>query len=181
MATSKRERIWNAKYPLPTTHLLYICIPHCTSTHHDIYIPHPTSHISYTFASHIAHLHGITSPSHMPHPATSASHIQCPRTPVALCKDTSEKQKKTMPPWHLNVCLYPPPLAQARPRSQKSRQNDGSRPTPCLDKAVHAGDTCASKAHAGLEPYTKRGTMHKQLAKCSACTCSLSGASGAVE
>ena len=33
---------------------------------------------------------------------------------------------------------YPPPLAQARPRSQKSGQNGGSTPTPCLDKAVHA-------------------------------------------
>ena len=36
----------------------------------------------------------------------------------------------------------PPPLAQARPRSQKSGQNGGSTPTPCLDKAVHAHDTC---------------------------------------
>ena len=78
--------------------------------------------------------------------------------------------------------LYiPPPLAQARPRSQKSGQNGGSTPTPCLDKAVHARDTCDSKAHAGLEPYTKRGTMHKQLTKYSACPYSLSGASGAVE
>ena len=42
--------------------------------------------------------------------------------------------------------LYPPPLAQARPRSQKSGQNGGSTPTPCLDKAVHARDTCDSHA-----------------------------------
>ena len=32
----------------------------------------------------------------------------------------------------------PPPLAQAQPRSQKSRQNNGSTPTPCLDRAMHA-------------------------------------------
>ena len=39
----------------------------------------------------------------------------------------------------------PPPLAQARPRSQKSGQNGGSTPDPCLDKAVHARDTCDSQ------------------------------------
>ena len=39
----------------------------------------------------------------------------------------------------------PPPLAQARPRSQKSGQNGGSTPTPCLDKAVHARETCDSQ------------------------------------
>ena len=49
------------------------------------------------------------------------------------------------------ICLQgqcdksPPPLAQARPRSQKSGQNGGSTPTPCLDKAVHARDTCDSQ------------------------------------
>ena len=41
--------------------------------------------------------------------------------------------------------IVPPPLAQARPRSQKSGQNGGSTPTPCLDKAVHARDTCDSQ------------------------------------
>ena len=41
--------------------------------------------------------------------------------------------------------VYPPPLAQARLRSQNSGQNGGSTPTPCLDKAVHARDTCDSK------------------------------------
>ena len=35
----------------------------------------------------------------------------------------------------------PPPLAQARPRSQKSKQNSGSMPIPCLDKPVLACDT----------------------------------------
>ena len=44
-----------------------------------------------------------------------------------------------------NERLVPPPLAQARPRSQKSGQNGGSTPTPCLDKAVHARDTCDSQ------------------------------------
>ena len=39
----------------------------------------------------------------------------------------------------------PPPLAQARPRSQQSGQNGSSTPTPCLDKAVHARDTCDSQ------------------------------------
>ena len=34
--------------------------------------------------------------------------------------------------------ILPPPLAHARPRSQKSGQNGGSTPTPCLDKVVHA-------------------------------------------
>ena len=33
------------------------------------------------------------------------------------------------------------PLAQAWPRSQKSRQNSGSTPTPCLDRPVLARDT----------------------------------------
>ena len=57
------------------------------------------------------------------------------------------------------VCeLYPPPpLAQARPRSQKSGQNGGSTPTRRLDKAVHAHDTRDTKACAGLQPYTKHG------------------------
>ena len=41
--------------------------------------------------------------------------------------------------------MVPPPLAQARPRSQKSGENGGSTPTPCLDKAVHARDTCDSQ------------------------------------
>ena len=42
---------------------------------------------------------------------------------------------------------YPPPFAQARPRSQKSRQNSGSTPTPVrLDKPVHARGTHNSKA-----------------------------------
>ena len=69
----------------------------------------------------------------------------------------------------------PLPLAQPRPQSQKSGQNGGSTPTACLDKAVPAHDTCDSKAHAGHEPYTKRGTMHKQLSKYSACPYLLSG------
>ena len=47
--------------------------------------------------------------------------------------------------WKKWCHTYPPPLAQARPRSQKSGQNGGSTPTPCLDKAVHARDTCDSK------------------------------------
>ena len=51
---------------------------------------------------------------------------------------------------------YPPPLAEARPRSEKSRQNNGSTPTPCLDKAMHACDTHNRKARAGLKPYTAR-------------------------
>ena len=41
--------------------------------------------------------------------------------------------------------IPPPPLAQARPRSQKSGENGGSTPTPCLDKAVHVRDTCDSQ------------------------------------
>ena len=39
----------------------------------------------------------------------------------------------------------PPPLAQARPRSQKTRQNSGSTPTPCLNKAVLACGTYDGK------------------------------------
>ena len=39
------------------------------------------------------------------------------------------------------AAVPPPPLAQARPRSQKSGQNGGSTPAQCLDKAVHAHDT----------------------------------------
>ena len=46
----------------------------------------------------------------------------------------------------ISILRYPPPpLAQARPRSQKSGQNGGSTPTPCLDKVVHARDTRDSK------------------------------------
>ena len=38
-----------------------------------------------------------------------------------------------------SICVLPrPPPAQARPRSQKTRQNSGSTPTPCLDKTVPA-------------------------------------------
>ena len=66
------------------------------------------------------------------------------------------------------VQLTPIPPGQARPRSQKSRQENGSTPTPCLDKAVHARDTHKRKARAGLKPYTKHCTMHKQLFKYSA-------------
>ena len=40
----------------------------------------------------------------------------------------------------------PPPLEQARPRSQKSGQTSGSTPTPCLDKPVLTRDTHDSKA-----------------------------------
>ena len=56
--------------------------------------------------------------------------------------------------WRDPLCTPPPmwgcvvtplPLAQARSRSQKSGQNGGSTPTPCLDKAVHARDTRDSK------------------------------------
>ena len=46
----------------------------------------------------------------------------------------------------MHPCIHlPPPLAQARPRSQKSGQNGGSTPTPCLDNAVHVRDTCDSQ------------------------------------
>ena len=60
------------------------------------------------------------------------------------------------PMWsiHGQIPVTTPPLAQARPRSQKSGQNGSSTPTPCLDKAVHARDTCDSKARAGLEPHS---------------------------
>ena len=47
--------------------------------------------------------------------------------------------------WKKPQFSTPPPLAQARPRSQQSGQNGGSTPTPCLDKAVHARDTCDSQ------------------------------------
>jgi hypothetical protein len=47
---------------------------------------------------------------------------------------------------HMKYCAaYPPPLAQARPRSPKSGQNGGSTPNPCLDKAVHARNMHDSK------------------------------------
>ena len=67
-----------------------------------------------------------------------------------------EKHTKRVQNVHYNRCFGvagghnttntpPPPLAQARPRSQKSGENGGSTPTPCLDKAVHACDTCDSQ------------------------------------
>ena len=52
----------------------------------------------------------------------------------------------TQPSFKSLLGKVPPlPLTQARPRSQKSGQNGGSTPTPCLDKAVHARDTRGSK------------------------------------
>jgi len=54
-----------------------------------------------------------------------------------------------------------PPLAQARPRSQKSRQNSGSTHTLCLDKPVLARDAHNSKAPVYLRPYITHGTMHR--------------------
>ena len=46
------------------------------------------------------------------------------------------------------VIAHPPPplLVQARPQYEKSRQNNASMPTPCLDKPVLARDTHNSKA-----------------------------------
>ena len=59
----------------------------------------------------------------------------------------------------------PPPIAQPRPRFQKSRQNNGSTPTPCFDKPVLVRDTHGIKARVDLKPYKKHGTMHKQHPK----------------
>ena len=67
---------------------------------------------------------------------------------------------------------------QARPRSQKSRQNSVSTPTPGLDKPVLVRDAHDSKAHVHVKTYAKHGTMHRQHPTISACP---HGASGAVE
>ena len=67
----------------------------------------------------------------------------------------------------------PLPLAQARPRSQKSGQNGGSTPTPCLDKAVHARDTRGSKRVG--EPLDGDGEglrMGNTLSKAALCSIS---------
>ena len=50
--------------------------------------------------------------------------------------------------------------AQARLRSQKSRQNNCSTPNPCLDKALHARVTHNPKARAGLKPCTASYNAH---------------------
>ena len=63
----------------------------------------------------------------------------------------------------------PPPPCASRAAVPKVKSNGGSTPTQCLDKVVHACDTHDSKASAGLEPYTKHGTVHKQLSKYFAC------------
>ena len=47
---------------------------------------------------------------------------------------------------HWKAAHVPPPLAQAQPRSKRSRQNCGSTPTPCFDKPMLARDTHDSKA-----------------------------------
>ena len=75
---------------------------------------------------------------------------RCPVHPLPVASQTtSERHQQTwphaVPGNETNAGHYPPPLAQARPRSQKSGQNGGSTPTPCLDKAVHARDTCDSQ------------------------------------
>ena len=54
-----------------------------------------------------------------------------------------------------DIAYIPPPVAQAWPRSQKSRQNNDSTPTTCVDKAVHVRDTHDRKAHTRLNPYTE--------------------------
>ena len=64
---------------------------------------------------------------------------QCTRNHYPTEPRTNPRSKSQFVPFN------PPPLAQARPRSQKSGQNGGSTPTPCLDKAVHARDTCDSQ------------------------------------
>jgi hypothetical protein len=74
----------------------------------------------------------------------------------------------------------PPPLAQARPRSQKSGQNGGSTPTLCLDKTVHAHNTRDSKGvgspQVGMARGREWGTALYQKRHCaqypshSACT-----------
>ena len=94
--------------------------------------------------------------------------------------NSSVADRPGLEPAFCGVCVWgvPPPLAQGRPRSQKSGQNGGSTSTPSLDKAVHARNTRESKARTGL---TKHDTMHKQLSNYSACPYSLSGASDAME
>ena len=75
----------------------------------------------------------------------------------------------------------PPPLAQARPQSQKSRQDSGSTLTPYLDKPVLARDTHDSKARhmtampgiamsRGVLKRKKKGVPERQLCKRTACS-----------
>ena len=47
------------------------------------------------------------------------------------------------------------PLAQAQPQSQKSGQQSGSTPTPCLHKPMFVCDTCDSEARTYPKPYKK--------------------------
>ena len=68
----------------------------------------------------------------------------------------------------------PPPLAQARPWSQKSGQNGGSTPTPCLDKAVHARDTRDSKRVGGALDGDGDGLRMGKSTSSKAALCSIS-------
>ena len=97
----------------------------------------------------LPHVHSATRPyntagaSGMWTPEASSCALQCPPEPFRPTWSTQQ-------PAHAQVLSHaghylPPPLAQARPRSQQSGQNGGPTPTPCLDKAMHARDTCDSQ------------------------------------
>ena len=84
-----------------------------------------------------------------------------------LLVNTVQAPKSTHTPYDSGYGYHahnaPPPLGQARPRSEKSRQNNGSTPTLCLDKAMHARDTTTK--HTQASNLTQHGTTHKQLSK----------------
>ena len=67
----------------------------------------------------------------------------------------------------------PPPLAQARPQSQKSGQNAGSTPTLCLDKAMHARDTRDSKGVGGPSDGDGEGLQMGKSTLSKAALCSI--------
>ena len=83
--------------------------------------------ITHIPAGHLICSETNTPPPFVVHPPKKS--LPYPFLPVTpeLCKCTALGNTRSVPR---------PPLAQARPRSQKTRQNSGSTPTPCLDKTV---------------------------------------------
>ena len=73
---------------------------------------------------------------------------QASRWPLPTSDDThgGEKLPALLRVMVVRYLSPPPPLAQARPRSQRCRQNRGSTPTLCLDKPVLVRNTQDSKA-----------------------------------
>ena len=83
-------------------------------------------------------------------PATARPVYPCHMRPASHCRGVcpaTNTSRTTPDPWD-DVQGFPiirTPLAQAWPRSQKTKQNSGTTPTTCLDKTALACGTHAGK------------------------------------